>query len=165
MTKKIATPCRPPMSPPISISSPVIRPSRIVVLIKLIALLARHSRTSSDDPWPISLLFLTLRHKFLTERRRPRGLRANRSAHAEAQRFPHSRPPAADAIARDRSARKSRRRTRPPPPPDATRPNRLRRSPTPAARSPRPPAIRGASGPRRPICERSVQSTPQPDPG
>src|SRR5580704_1350408 len=64
MTKKIATPCRPPSNPPITISNPVIRPSRIVVLKKLIAPLSRDRQKLSDETCALSVLFLKLRHKF-----------------------------------------------------------------------------------------------------
>src|SRR5271166_81096 len=65
MMKKITTPCLPPSRPPISINSPVIRPSSSVVLKKLIALFhprATYGRCpTTHSP---SLLSLTLLHKF-----------------------------------------------------------------------------------------------------
>src|SRR5271157_2399594 len=64
MTKKIATPCLPPISPPITISSPVIRPSSSAVFKKLIAPRPRDFRMLSDDSYPLSVLFLTPLHKF-----------------------------------------------------------------------------------------------------
>src|ERR1700735_4808802 len=64
MTKKIATPCRPPSRPPSTTNKPVIRPSRIVVLKKLIAPLSRDCQKLSDETCALSVLFLKLRHKF-----------------------------------------------------------------------------------------------------